>query len=313
MAGAKPTTLASVADQLIRFTFDELPIRGQWVRLERVLADANAHHNYPLPIKSLLAEQLAAVAMFADTLKMNGSVALQSRGEGRLIRSLAECREQENLRAIAHLREQVEDQASVPQAAHLNDWLGSGQLALTLIPELHSAQTYQGMIELAHPDLEGNLEHYFHQSEQLPTRLFFAHSPTATTGLLLQRLPDDDLGHEIASQTWEDAWETIQVLIATLTLEELAALPPEQFLRRFFSEFPCRLHPPRHLRYQCTCTRTKTDNTLRAFAQEELQEILTERGSIDVDCEFCGARYTYDAVDVAALERDGTTGSKTVH
>ncbi len=315
MAIAKPKTPEPFSDQLVRFTFDDLPIRGQWVRLEAVLTEANAHHDYPQPIKTLLAEQLAAVALFADTLKMNGSVALQSRGGERLVRSLAECREQENLRAIAHLREHSEDQAANlgTGESDLKDWLAGGQLALTLIPELQGPQTYQGIIELLHPGLEANIEHYFQQSEQLPTRLFFSHNRATTTGLLLQRLPDDDLGHDIATQAWEDAWETIQVLIATLTLEELAELPPEQFLRQFFSEFPCRLYPTRSLRYQCTCTRAKTDNTLRTFAQEELEEIIAERGAIDVNCEFCGARYTYDPVDVAALEQDRTTGSNTVH
>ena len=48
-------------------------------------------------------------------------------------------------------------------------------------------------------------------------------------------------------------------------------------------------------------------------AEEELEEIIAERGAIDVNCEFCGARYTYDPVDVAALEQDRTTGSNTVH
>lgn len=296
-------------DQLFRFTFDDLPIRGQWVRLKSVLDAANAHHDYPEPIQRQLAEQLAAVAMFADTLKIDGSVALQSRGQGKIVRSLAECRNQTDLRAIAHLRETP----LAPNGSQLTDWLGQGQLALTLIPELNSAQTYQGMIELLHPDLQGNLEHYFMQSEQLPTRIFFAHTSGSTTGLLLQRLPDEDLSHEVATQVWEDAWQTMEIILGTLTQAELAELSPEIFLRRIFAEFPCRLHPPRSLAYRCTCSRAKTDRTLRAFEYAELQEILSERGNIEVDCEFCGCRYRYDAVDVDNLIHDGQKGDSTVH
>lgn len=296
-------------DQLFRFTFDDLPIRGQWVRLGSVLTHANAHHNYPAPIQRLLAEQLAAVAMFADTLKIEGSVALQSRGQANIVRSLAECRNQTDLRAIAHLREATQ----APDGTQLTDWLGEGQLALTLIPQLNAAQTYQGMIELIHPNLEGSLEHYFMQSEQLPTRIFFAHTTDSTTGLLLQRLPDEDLSHEVATQIWEDAWQTMEVLVSTLTSTELAQLPPETFLRRIFAEFPCRLHAPRSLAYRCTCTRAKTDRTLRAFEYAELQEILAEQGNIEVNCEFCGNRYTYDAVDVEQLIHNGHRGDTTLH
>ena len=304
------------ADQLFRFTFDHLPIRGQWVRLRTVIADANQYHTYPEPIRVLMAEQLAAVSMFADTLKMEGSVALQSRGEGALIRSLAECRSQHKLRAIAHLKEDM----THPNQPAITEWLGHGQLALTLIPDLEGAQTYQGMVELMKPQLEENLEQYFLQSEQLPTRLYFAHSdmeaPAAeVTGMLIQRLPDEDMGHEMSTHEWEEAWSTIETLAATLTREELATLPPERFLHRLFNEFSCRLHPPRALKYECTCSRTKTDRTLATFPAEDLRQLITERDNIDVDCEFCGARYRYDAVDVEQLILQGTgpQGSDRIH
>lgn len=296
-------------DQVYRFTFDDLPIRGQWVRLKDVLSSTYAHHEYPAAIRQLLAEQLASVSMFADTLKIEGSVALQSRGEGRLMRSLAECRSQHLLRAIAHIR----DQDDTPPEADLTAWLGRGQLALTLIPELQSAQTYQGMIELTHSDLATDLEQYFLQSEQLPTRIFFAHHAQTITGLLLQRLPDTDLGHEISTQEWEEAWSTMAMILGTLTSEELATLAPERFLKRMFNEFPCRLQPPRSLQYKCTCSRQKTDRTLLTFSAEELHELIDERSRIDVDCEFCGARYEYDAVDVDHLLLNGSQGSTTVH
>ena len=114
-----------MTDTLHRFTFDGLPMRGQWVRLQGVLADATANRKYPDAISELLAKQLAAVSMFADSLKFQGAVALQSKGDGALIRSLAECREQHKLRGIAHLDEEL----PLPGDANLSSWLGNGQLA----------------------------------------------------------------------------------------------------------------------------------------------------------------------------------------
>ena len=95
-------------DRLHRFTFEGLPVRGQWVRLTDTVAAANAVREYPQEIKNLLNQMFAAVAMFADNLKFEGAVALQSRGNGALIRSLAECREHKYLRGIAHLSEEIE-------------------------------------------------------------------------------------------------------------------------------------------------------------------------------------------------------------
>lgn len=290
----------SHADKLYRFTFDDLPIRGQWVRLEQVLDEAFANHTYPKPVQALLAAQFAAVSMFADNLKFQGAVSLQSRGDGALTRSLTECRAQHQLRGIAHIN------AGLPEPAtqDIAQWLGKGQLALSLIDAESNQPLHQAMIELLQSDLAANLENYFQISEQLPTLLFFSHTQGTVTGLLLQRLPEPPEATEIAIQSHQGAWQTAKTLAETLrsdTAGELATLAPQSLLELLFHEFPCRLHEPRDLIYSCTCSKEKSDRTLRTLGQQELQDILAELGHIHVDCEFCGTRYQYDAIDVAAL------------
>jgi molecular chaperone Hsp33 len=287
-------------DMLRRFSFVDLPIRGQWVRMEHVLADAFRHKAYPAVVEELLGQMFAAVVMFADNLKFEGAVALQSQGDGALTRSLAECRGQHFLRGIAHL----DTDRPQPRTTNLRDWLGAGRLALSLIPEQSNQQPYQGLVELEHANLAANLEHYFATSEQLQTRIFFASRTQATTGLLLQRLPDADDAGEVELDAAEDAWHTLTTLAATVTDDELASLDATTLLRRLFHEYPLRVREPRELTYRCTCTRAKSDQTLRVFGAEELDDILRQDGEINVDCEFCGTKYRYDAVDVAALKHN---------
>ena len=300
-------------DCLHRFSFESLPVRGQWVRLSDTVAAANSVLEYPPPIKNLLNQMLATVAMFADNLKFDGAVALQSRGNGALIRTLAECREQKYLRGIAHLDEQIGEPAN-PEL--LSAWLGQGQLALSLIPPADSQQVpYQGLVELQQASLSANLESYLLNSEQLPSRIYLASSTNSVTGLLLQRLPTADLASDVTLVTEEDAWQSILTLADTVTEVELLALPPREILRRLFAEYPCRLHPARSLSYRCTCSRSKSDRTLRILDDQELQELLIEQTEITVDCEFCGSRYTYDAIDVEALINGPTnpSSSTTLH
>jgi molecular chaperone Hsp33 len=40
---------------------------------------------------------------------------------------------------------------------------------------------------------------------------------------------------------------------------------------------------------------------LRSLGEAEAQATLAEQGRIEVSCEFCGAAYRYDAVDVQRL------------
>jgi molecular chaperone Hsp33 len=36
---------------------------------------------------------------------------------------------------------------------------------------------------------------------------------------------------------------------------------------------------------------------LRMLGHEEVKSIIAEQGSVEVDCEFCGRHYSFDAVD----------------
>ena len=94
---------------------------------------------------------------------------------------------------------------------------------------------------------------------------------------------------------------SIITLADTVTEQELATLPPEDMLRRLFAEYPCRLFPARELSFRCSCSREKSDRTLRVLDADDLHSLLEELGRIDVDCEFCGTRYSYDAIDVGQL------------
>jgi redox-regulated HSP33 family molecular chaperone len=56
-------------DVLFRFSFADLPIRGQWVRLQSSLHAAGQFRAYPPQASNLLGQMLASVAMIADNLK----------------------------------------------------------------------------------------------------------------------------------------------------------------------------------------------------------------------------------------------------
>ncbi|NCF44685.1 MAG: redox-regulated molecular chaperone Hsp33 [Proteobacteria bacterium] len=307
-------------DTLHRFSFSNLPIRGQWVRLHATLRAAGQYRAYPAAVSSLLGQMLATVAMVADNLKFSGAVAMQSRGNGALRRSLAECRNHTQLRGVMHLT----DDASFPASRqNIDAWLGEGQLALTLLPDEETGmQPYQGLIALQNQQLGKCLEEYFERSEQLQTRLHFAcdthQADQVVTGLLLQRLPNHPNASEAECDAAEDAWETLIALAATVTETELAQLAVQTLLQRLFHEYPCVLQPAKQLEYACTCSTERTDSTLMLLGREDLAALLKEQGEISVDCEFCGNRYLYDAPAVDRLmlrlqQRDNLQGDRPLH
>jgi molecular chaperone Hsp33 len=300
-----------MTDDLIhRFSFANAPIRGQWVRLSGTLTEAFRRKSYPEPARRLLGEMLAAVSLMADGIKFQGTVALQSRGNGPVSTALAECRDRSLLRGIVRFRDEGPRN---PDGMHagalgtepaLSNLVGEGQMAITLTPDTGrspEATAYQGVVELADDSLARNLEEYFANSEQLPTRLFIAFEGDQVTGLLLQRLPLADLATELTLDLRDELWREVEMLAETVRQDELATLPLNDLLRRLFHQHTLTVHPSRGLEFSCTCSRERAERMLQALPKAEILELLDTRGMVDVTCEICGARYEYDRIDTHLL------------
>ena len=304
-----------MTDQLIRFRFQDTPVRGAWVRINQTWHDACARQAYPYAIKLLLGEMLASSALLADSVKFDGAVTIQCQSQGWLRTALAECNHKTSLRGIARWSEEQaphiqataastkwrgENQLShaetldLNQAQPMRDLLNQdAQMAISLIPD--QGEFYQGRVELVADTLAANLEHYFNTSEQLDTKVHLHASATQVTAILLQRLPEDrgDLFNH-----GTDVWQELCVLLSTLGSAELDKLTLEPLLRRLFATHNILVSPAKSLAFSCTCSETRMRNALRSMTKVELLELIEEEGKVEVTCEFCGSAYVFDAIDV---------------
>jgi molecular chaperone Hsp33 len=259
-------------------------------------------HDYPDRVQTLLGELMAAAVLLASTLKFEGSLTLQARGNGPLETLMAECNHLGEVRAIAQVGEAWDaDTATLP----LPELLGDSQLSITIDPE--DGQRYQGIVPLNGLNLAQCIEHYFAQSEQLPTRLWLACEGEQAGGLLLQVLP----GHD--DEQDRDQWPRLQQLSDTVRPNELASLPAEELLYRLYHEETVELFAATDIRFNCTCSRERTEQALISLGAEELQTLLEEQGRISVSCQFCNQEYQFDPIDVAQLIRGGSGHSPRLH
>ncbi|HET7267059.1 MAG TPA: Hsp33 family molecular chaperone HslO [Oleiagrimonas sp.] len=277
-----------------RFFFPDTDLRGEYVRLESALSPVLHARDYPLEIQSQLAEALVAACLMVGTLKFEGRLALQARGQGELSLLLAEAAHDHTVRGLAQWKQPVA-QTELPD---LKSLLGDqAMLAVTLKPQ--QGKDYQSLVPLASADLAACLGDYFEQSEQLPTRFWLAFGNGRATGLLLQRMPD-----QLANrQTNDDQWRTLETIAETLTTEELLGLPLDTILYRLFHETPPQLAEPVELGFACTCSREKVEAMLQSLGPAQLQSMLDEQGEADVRCDFCRHNQHFDADDLKALIR----------
>ncbi|HEV2109768.1 MAG TPA: Hsp33 family molecular chaperone HslO [Gammaproteobacteria bacterium] len=272
-------------DTLRRFIFDKLPVQGRHVHLDATWRAALERQDYPAPVRALLGEAMAAAALLSATLKFDGSITLQIQGSGPVHLLVVQCTSGLNLRGLAHWNGEI-------PALGFRELVGDGRLAMT-IEQTNKTERYQSIVPLEGATLAASLESYFERSEQLATRLWLTAGDGCAAGLLLQVLPD--------RQGDSDAWQHVTILSDTLKQAELSQLPAQEILHRLYNEDDVRLFEGAPVAFRCRCSRERIEGTLRGLGSEEVHSIVAEHGRVDVDCEFCGKHYSFDAVDVESL------------
>jgi molecular chaperone Hsp33 len=308
--------------QLHRFIFDGLPVRGSIVRLTDAWTDILARREanpstgaWPPPVAELLGEMTAAGALMQSNIKFNGALVLQIFGSGPVKVAVAEVQHDLALRATAKV---VGDVAVNARLSELVNQDNKGRCVITLDPQekFPGQQPYQGVVPLHGgrrekiDRLSDVLEHYMLQSEQLDTKLVLAADHKVAAGLLIQRLPargEGNLAGSMVSRANEDEiglnedYNRISILAGSLTREELLGLDSDAILHRLFWEEKLLSFEPQTPRFACTCSRERVANMIRGLGRDEAEGILSERGEIDVGCDFCGQQYRFDAVDAAQI------------
>jgi molecular chaperone Hsp33 len=272
------------------FLFEELDIRGAFVRLTEVWQALQHGRGYAPPVARLLGEMSAVTALIAANLKQPGRMTFQLKGSGPVELLVLDCDERLRMRGMARATGEVPD-STVP------DLLGHGQLALNL--DVAGLEVpYQSLVPLDGDSIAAIFQHYLERSEQQPTRLFLATETGAAAGLFLQKLPQAD-------QRDPDGWNRIQILAETVQPEELTGLSALHLIGRLFPEEDVRLFDPRPVSHHCPEDWAKVAGMLRAVGREECEAILRERGEIHIQDEICNRDYRFDAAMVAALFEAG--------
>ncbi len=268
------------------FVFEHHGIRGGIVRLRETWLQTIAQHNYNEAVRELLGEAVAATVLLGAALKDQPKISLQLQSDGALRLLVVQCSGELRVRGMAqHDRER----AANPLLAH-------GRLSVHIDTGKKHGH-FQGIVPLVGDRISECLEAYFRQSEQLPTRMILFSDRERASGLVLQMLPGADSHAE---------FETACALAATLQRSELEKTDSRALLTRLFSGYDIRVFRPREVTHDCRCTPEHLAGITRMLGQEELESILTERGNVELTCEFCNRAFCYSREQVSAILRGET-------
>ncbi|KMT64607.1 Hsp33 family molecular chaperone HslO [Catenovulum maritimum] len=278
-------------DQLNRYIFENVNVRGELVQLAESYQAMLQNHDYPEPIQQIIGELFAATSLLTATLKFEGEIAVQLQGNNGPVSYVAiNGSHKQELRGVARYTQ-------APKSADLRDLLGEKAImVITITPS--KGERYQGVVALDKANLAACLEEYFRQSEQLATNIWLFTDTTkqVAAGMLLQSLPSQ----ASVSTDFADL-EHLAQLTNTVKTEELFSLEAEEVLYRLYHQEKVRLFDPSLVSFNCGCSKEKSLNALTSIQPSELKQILAEQNEINVKCEYCLKDYIFKAGDLQHL------------
>lgn len=294
---------AGDADSALGFVIPARNLRGRLVRFEGVLREVLGAHSYPPVIEALVGEALVLAALLGTMLKdESGQLTLQAQTDNGPVSLLVADYRGRAVRGYAQY--DAERLAEVGDKPSLFGLFGKGFLGVTF-DLAATGERYQGIVPLEGESLAEAAEHYFAQSEQIPSvaRIAVTHRPSdgacVAAGLLLQHLPEGEVGRERLHVRHDHPdWEHGMALARTLGAEELTdlSLPMRDIVWRLFhDEGEIRVTDGEPLAKGCRCDAAYIASVLARFPEVERADMADADGNILVDCAFCSRQFAIAA------------------
>lgn len=303
-------------DTVLPFQLDNADIRGRVARLDGVLDNVLAQHNYPTVIEALIAEATLLTALIGQMVDQHWKLSLQIRGNGpaRLIATdyygPTKDGEPAKIRAYASFDKDRLDHNAAPFSQ-----IGKGYFAV-LIDQGDGKTPYSGITPINGGSLSACAETYFAQSEQLPTRFSLSFGQAENKwrggGVMLQHMPkasplleSDGEGAltsvaDLLNEEDQENWNRANMLLDTVESIELVGpkVQPTELLVRLFHEENPRIFDAQTVQFGCTCSQERVRYSLSMYSAKDIGTMTTDEGTVTADCQFCGAHYVMDPKSV---------------
>ncbi len=284
------------ADHVIPFVFDGLPVRGALIHLSRSWRRMLRDHDYDPVVQDTLGHAAAATGLVAQSLKFDGSVTMQIQGDGELRMLVMQCTSELEVRGMATSDAHV-------KAGSFAELVRNAHCAITVDA---GERPYQGIVPIEGESLAASLENYFARSARVPSHVVLVSDDALCGGLLLQQVPGQ-------TQIEADDWDRLGLMAATLKTEDLQGSTGIELVGKLFAEDDMRVFGPLPVNFHCRCSRQRAEEVLRMLGEDDNRTTVAERGSVEVTCEYCGRRRSFDAIDISRLFADNAvTGPERV-
>lgn len=284
-------------DYWIRSVTDDGTVRAFAAVTTTTVEQARRRHRTAPTATAALGRTLTAAGLLGATLRDGQTVMIRVLGDGPLGGALAMSDAAGAVRGYV-ANPEVHLPLTPTGKLDVGGAVGRGTLHVTM--DLGLRVPYHGSVPLVSGEIGEDLASYLVVSHQIPSlvALGVMVSPDerviAAGGLIVQVLPGADDGVTAYLEERARALPTVTSMIST-------GSTPEEIVQAALGEVRSRVVERQAVRFRCRCSLARVRDVLASLGEAELREILSEQGQIEVRCNFCGRRYTFDEADVEHL------------
>ncbi len=171
---------------------------------------------------------------------------------------------------------------------------------LSVIKDLGLKEPYIGQTILVTGEIAEDLTYYFATSEQTPSSVALGvlmnkeNTVRQAGGFIIQLMPG--ASEEIIT-TLEQKLEQISSM--TSMLDE--GKTPEMILELVLGEYGLEISEKLPVQWYCNCSKHRIEKALISVGQTELQSMIDDGETIEVNCHFCNEHYQFTVDEISGL------------
>ena len=290
-------------DYMIRATAADGQIRAFAATTRNLVEHARAAHNTSPVATAALGRLLTAGVMMGSMMKGEDDLlTIRIEGDGPI----------GGLTVTADSKGRVKGYAFHPEVMlppnaqgklDVGGALGVG--VLNVIKDIGLKEPYVGQTILVSGEIAEDLTYYYATSEQTPSSVALGvlmnknNTVRQAGGFIIQLLPG-------ASDEMIDSLEKKLGEIAPVTTMLDQNMTPEMILTEILGEYGLEILDQMPAEFYCNCEKKRVEKALISIGRKELQEMIDEGKTIEVNCHFCNTNYSFTVEELKEIYEKAT-------
>lgn len=284
-------------DYIVRATAANAQIRAFAASTTELVEEARTRHNTSPVATAALGRLLTAGAMMGSMMKNPTDVlTLQVQCGGPIGGMTVTADSKGEVKGYVH----NPDVMLPPKNGKLDVGGALGPGFLNVIKDMGLKEPYSGQTILQTGEIAEDLTYYFATSEQTPSSVALGvlmnkdNTVRQAGGFILQLLPG-------ASEEVISTLETRLKEITSITSLLDAGNTPEMILEHILGDFGLEILDKMPAQFACNCSRERIEKALISIGKKELQEMIDEGKTIEMNCHFCNKHYPVTVDELKGL------------